>query len=250
MRKHYMILPDIHSPYDDHKALGLAEKTFVDGKFDGLICLGDAVDFYCISQHDKDPARKNDLQWEVDEGRRMFRRWEKLIAKVCPGQRIKYTLGNHEYRLERFINDKAPQMFRMHKYETLMGLDKTKWEVIPYRKTLRVGKLNITHDAKYAGSDAHKRTRAKYGGNIVIGHTHRMSIDYLGNLQRKSHVGAMFGWLGNYREIDYDHEVSAAEWVLGFGTGWHDDRTDIVRLHCHPIIGYEVEVDGQFYKGA
>jgi len=62
------------------------------------------------------------------------------------------------------------------------------------------------------------------------------------------HVGASFGWLGDYRRIDYRHRMRACrDWVLGFGVGYLLP-SGVVFVVPVPIINYSAVVEGQLFK--
>lgn len=234
-----LILPDIHCPYHDPKALDLVERVARKTKFDRLIDLGDFADFYSVSFFDRNPTRCDDLEWEIREGNLLLDRLDALGI-----HKKHYVLGNHEYRLERYLAKNAPALFNMVKVERLFRLRERGWGWTPYQDTYHLGKLHITHDLNKAGKRAHDEARAEYEGNAVIGHTHWMGISYQGNARGECHVGAMFGWLGALDKIDYTHRVKALKWQLGFGTGLYEVDTGVVHLQAHPIIDYRVAIDG------
>lgn len=62
------------------------------------------------------------------------------------------------------------------------------------------------------------------------------------------HVGASFGWLGDYRRIDYRHRMRARrDWVLGFGIGYLRP-SGVIHLMPIPIINYSCVVEGQLFQ--
>jgi len=57
----------VHVPYHDSTAWNVCLKVIGDIKPDLTVVIGDFCDFYSVSQYRKDPARKNDLLYEVDK---------------------------------------------------------------------------------------------------------------------------------------------------------------------------------------
>jgi hypothetical protein len=163
---------------------------------------------------------------------------------AIPGVKHKrFVAGNHEYRLQRYLMTKAPELFGMFSIRSLLRLKERGWLYTPYMRHVKIGPINFTHEAGNAGPLAHIRARAAFEGNIVIGHTHRLAFQYQGNAQGEPHLGAMLGWLGDIEKIDYVHRVTALQWQLGFGLAYEDTETGLVHLQPTPIL----EAKGQYF---
>ena len=243
--KRVALIPDVHAPFEDKRAVALVIKALQAWGVDILVDLGDAADCYTVSSHSKDPARSNKLKDEV-EGVNSF-----LDKLDSTGAKAKYFIkGNHEDRLERYIAEKAPELFGLVGCEELFRLKQRGWSVTQYKDSMKLGKLHLTHDCGNAGGQAHSKALDTFQDNVVIGHTHRMAISYVGNAKGKTHVGAMFGWLGDVKYIDYMHKVSALRaWQLGFGVGYMEVTTGVVHLQAVPIVDYKLVLEGQLYVG-
>jgi len=211
-------------------------------KPDHVITLGDFADFYAVSSHDKDPLRMQRFEDEIASTNAALDQLETLGAS-----RYDFIKGNHEYRLERYLMQKAPELYGMVTTEKLLHLKDRGWKCTQYREHLKVGKVYFTHDDGSAGYTANVRARASYEGNVVIGHVHTISVNYKGTARGNSHVGCSFGWLGNVNDIDYMHRVKAAAWQLGFGVGYLENNGTMHLRPC-PIINYSVELEGKIYR--
>jgi len=239
IRKH-MLWPDTHAPYEDSRAVRLAMK--VAGECDEIVLLGDFADFYAVSSHSKDPNRARLLDLEVEHVNGLLDKLGKL------GKPVTYCEGNHENRLTRYLSDRAPELFNMVRAEALFRIKERGWKWVPYMRSHKIGRLHVTHDVGHAGDRAHSQSRAGCEGNIAIGHTHRLAVEYVGNLKGSSHVGAMLGWLGDRKHIDYIHTVKSAPWQLGFGVVYEDTALRHAHLAPVPIIDYTCVVDGKLYE--
>lgn len=238
-----LFVPDTHVPYEDKKAFALlleAAKVF---KPDEIVIMGDFADFYSVSAHDKSPARGQSLVVEVNAVLDALAR----LGKYARSKKT-YLCGNHEDRLARYLSQRAPALYGALDVQTLFKLEQTGWDFVPYRETYRLGKLNCTHDTGTAGPNAHRQASTVYRGSAVIGHTHRLGYDVLGVANGRPHLAAMFGWLGDYRQVDYLHKAKAAQWCLGFGVGWRDRSSGIVHVHPVPIINYTCVVEGKLLE--
>lgn len=158
-----------------------------------------------------------------------------------------FVEGNHEYRLPRYLQEKAPELADLDELTipNLLQLDGGGWNYVPYREFHKVGKLHVTHETGKAGATAHVSAMNDFQDNVVIGHTHRMGVSYAGNAKGHPHVGAMFGWLGDKSKVDYMHKIKAnRDWMLGFGVGYLEPN-GIIHLQAVPIINYKVVVEGK-----
>lgn len=239
-----LIIPDTHVPYHDEKAFELMLKVgrYLNPKH--IVIQGDFADFYAVSSHDKDPNRKNNLEYEVDEVNKALNKIDALGAK----EKI-YVSGNHENRLERYLMQKAPELFNVFRIQDLFNLKDRGWIYVPYKQDYQLGKLYITHDVGASGSNAVNKALSTYQGNITTGHTHRIHYQVEGCAKGKAHVGASFGWLGDAKQADYMHRVKAArDWALGFGVGYLDTTTNIVYITPIPIINYTCVVEGKQFS--
>lgn len=238
-----LIIPDTHRPYHNEKAWQLMLKAARHLKPHVVVVLGDFADCYTISAHDKNPTRSETFEDEVTDVNKGL---DEIEASTPIATRY-FVAGNHEHRLERFLQTNAPPLFSMLTIPKLLRLKERGWHYTPYQRALKLGRLHITHDEGTAGPQAHERARASFEGNVTIGHTHRMALSYRGNAKGRSHVGAMFGWLGDIEQIDYLHRVRAQQWQLGFGVGYMQ-HSGTVHLQAVPIIEGSCVVAGKLIR--
>ncbi len=238
-------MPDTHRPYHDKKAWPLMLKAARVLKPDRVIVLGDFGDCGSISHHAKDPTRLLRFADELANIKEGLDDLESLKAK-----HYDFIQGNHEYWLERLLQEKAPELIGLDalSWPKLLDLKRRGWSYTAYRRHLKVGHIYFTHEAGSAGADAHRKARATFESNAVIGHTHRLGIHYSGNATGVSSVGAMFGWLGDVKQVEYAHRVQALrDWHLGFGIA-HVEPGGVAHLQAIPIINYRCVVEGKLIK--
>lgn len=213
-------------------------------KPDALNVLGDFADFYSVSAHSKSPDRANVLEGELAAVNYALDKLDALGAKEKH-----FVAGNHEDRLTRYLQDKAPELFGIVSIPELFKLKSRGWTYTPYKQSRKQGEISITHDCGGAGANAHVKAGDTFQGNVVIGHVHRMAVTYSGNALGKTHVAASFGWLGDVEAIDYMHRVSALRsWNLGFGIGYQE-ASGVVHLQAVPIIDYSLVLEGRLFRG-
>ena len=232
-----LFVPDTHAPYADEAAWALMLAAARKWRPHRVVVLGDLADFYAVSDHSHDPARKLNLKWEVGEVNKKLEDLDSL------GATFKHFIeGNHEDRLRRHLAQHSPAMFDMFDIPGLFRLAERGWTHTPYGQAFKIGHLYATHDEGSCGVTAHIKARGTFTGNVAIGHTHHMGVDYLGNARGETHVGVAFGWLGDVASIDYKSRVKAKQWSHGFGIGHRFG--DDVHLQACPIVNGRVVVDG------
>lgn len=209
-----------------------------------LVVMGDFADFYTVSAHSKDPRRAGQLPEEVASVHAGLDDLDALGAK----EKI-YLGGNHEDRLRRYLQDKAPELFDVVDIPRLFRLGERAWRYVPYQSDTRLGKLYLTHDVGNAGRYSTYKALDTYQHSVVTGHAHRLSYVVEGNTAGEFKVSAQFGWLGDLKHIDYLQAVNARKnWALGFGIGYLDPTNKLVYLTPIPIVHYTCVVEGRLFR--
>lgn len=239
-----LYIPDLHAPYHDKQAWRLVLKVARTFEPHTIITMGDFGDFYSVSRHAKSPHRDRKLRWELDSVNACLDQLDALGAS-----RKIFIGGNHESRLTRYLQEKAPELFDVVTIPELLHLPTRHWEYVPYGKHIRLGKVFHTHDVGAAGRYACHRALDYYKHGVVTGHVHRMGYVVEGNLGGDTQISANFGWLGDRRQIDYAQEGKVErDSALGFGIGYHDPATHFVYLTPIPIVKNSCVVEGKLYR--
>lgn len=236
-----MVIPDTHVPFHDVAAWELVLKVRQSLDPDKVVFIGDFADFFSISSHSKDPTRKQSLAAEVEQV-------NAELDKVTAKKEVFFLEGNHEDRLRRYLQDKAPELFGLADTKSLFKIKDRGWRFVQYKDYIRIGKVAFTHDVGRSGKYGAFHSLTDFGGNIVFGHSHRGCVVYQGEMRGKQHFALNVGWLGDLTKMDYMHKARAErDWQLGFG---------IVRIEENglghgqfvPIIKGTCVVDGKLYK--
>ncbi len=242
--KPLLIVPDTHRPYHDKRAWALMLQVAKAIKPYHIICIGDLADFCSVSSHSKDPSRTKNLEFEMQDVQRGL---DDLDALGAPDKR--FIGGNHEDRLHRYLQDKAPELFDTVSIPGILRLKERGWSYIPYKDDTRIGKMFFTHDVGVAGRNSTFKALDTYQHSIVTGHAHRLQYCVEGNAVGEYKLSAQFGWLGDASKIDYMHKVNVRKnWALGFGIGYHDTISGIVYLTPVPVVKYTACVNGKIYR--
>jgi hypothetical protein len=147
--------------------------------FNGVVQLGDALDFWQLSTYDKDPARKNTIMDDIDEWNKALTEWCVLLGE---GSEIHLLEGNHEARLHRYVSRHARELHEivkplpslLHlKERSAVGHVKFTWH--PYTKwnSCVIGDCVLFHGF-YFNQHVAATNLAKYRRNTISGHTHRV----------------------------------------------------------------------------
>jgi predicted phosphodiesterase len=238
-----LFIPDVHSPYHDVRAFHLLEKVVSRTRPDTVVVGGDFCDFYAVSTHNKDPKRRETFEEEVTTTNHLLRRVEGWGFK-----KKLFICGNHENRLDRYIQETAPEMNGIVSVDKLLGLTAHGWAVTEYKDHTKLGRLYLTHDLGKSGANAVKDAMISYQDNVVINHIHRIIYLVEGNAKGVPHVAACFGWLGDVTKVDYMFRIKAnRDWALGIGFGYLRSN-GFIYLTPVPFVEYSCCIEGQLYQ--
>ena len=107
----WLILADIHSPYFDRDALSAALAWGrAKPRCDGVLILGDLVDCYQLSSFERDPRERSFSEELITTGQILD-----VIQNELRPKSIVWKYGNHEYRHERFMFSRAPELLNVRR---------------------------------------------------------------------------------------------------------------------------------------
>jgi hypothetical protein len=193
-----LIIPDCHIPYHDNTAYSLMLRVAEMAAVSEIVILGDYADFYSVSSHAKDPNFSSALSDELDHVNAYL---DELDERFPTASKV-YIEGNHEHRLQRFINSRAPELNGLTRVESLLRLDtRDNWSFINYEPSqlysVLGSKLFARHEP-YAGS------------------THRIQESQIVYASGENHRGISCGWLGDVTSSVFNYVPSLHQWAHGF----------------------------------
>lgn len=231
-----LIVPDVHVPYHHKKAVETVMRVGEIVNPNEIYFLGDLADFYFCNMHGaKHPETQQMAKVEVDAVNEFLDEWDARF----PRQRKHYIEGNHEYRLERWLIAKAPELFGVTDWEMLFKLDRrSRWTVHPYRLSQLVPILNTDlyarHEPKSMSSPKASATKSLV--SLVYGHIHRIEKYVTRTDDDKKILHCSPGWLG---DIKYDkifgYVKSQPNWNLGFAIVYGNTKTKKFHITLHGI---------------
>lgn len=239
-------IPDVHVPYQDKRALNAALKFVQYYKPDTVFLLGDVLDMYGLARFDnKDPEKIGKLHEEIDEAQKLLTD----IRDVSGKSDVYYIQGNHEYRLQKYIRNNAPELhgFNQIQLENLLGLDDLNITYVPEGRMEYYGML-VKHGEKVRSRSGYTATGELESTGIsgISGHTHRLAQVY------KTNRAGMFTWVeaGCVCDLNPEYmEGRIADWQHGMAYGtFTKDRDRRFELHTLPIIHGKVVFEGKEIK--
>lgn len=224
-----VIMPDTHGSHIEPAAASafLADLELLKPK--QLVCLGDHLDCggLLAQHHTLGFVAETDATFSDDiaAANELFDQVQKRTGNI----ETYYIMGNHEARIEKFCitialrNKQDSQMF-LDKFgaEKVLGLKERGIQIVnrneqyhglKKRGTIRLGKCLFHHGTR-TGVHAAKANLDDVGGNVVFGHTHRIS-----SYVKETIDGVIGAWsvgcLSQLHPLYGDTNVS--NWAHGYG---------------------------------
>lgn len=172
-RERIVMINDVHVPFHDPDTWKSVMAGIRDMKPDKVIIGGDFVDFYSVSRFDKDPRRHLYLESEVGQARVLL----KDLRRAVPNAQIQYFAGNHEDRLQKYINSNAGQLAWIEGLNVagILGLDEFDISYLDRRSLVYKGVMysHLGRVNKYGGATA-RNIGADTKHHVVHTHTHKV----------------------------------------------------------------------------
>lgn len=231
---------DLHIPFHDEKLIALFFIFLKYFKPHKLWLLMDLLDWYPISDFSKDPKRMVTLQDDINVANAFLDDLQKLVPK------IEACGGNHEYRMIKYLR-RHPELSSLDslRVQTLLKFNERGIRYHSYMSPpVRYHKLQIHHGSlvrKYSGWTA-KGHFEKYGGNGIVGHSHRM-----GNFIKRTTEG-ICGWYENGCMCSLKPEyLDFADWVQGWSVAYFTKK-DLFHLEQIPVIDHKFLFQGRLFE--
>ena len=228
-----VVLPDIHAPYHDPRALDCALQAIHVLRPQGILQIGDAADCYQLSRFPKDPGRQQRAVDELEQAGEVMRYIDAALPS-CVQWKVMLS-GNHEDRLDSYVRNRAPDLDGMVRSVRSFILPDG-WQWVSSKQYARVGKMAYHHGWRH-GIYAVRQSLQDWGGCLTFGHTHRAATWYGGTVRGEDHVCVNVGWLGDFDAIDYRLRATARrDWQHAISPQ-DFDADGTVHAHVSPIVG-------------
>lgn len=226
-----VVVSDIHSHYCDP----FGERVFFDvlaiTKPDVVVVNGDLVDFPEVSTHPQFPGHFGmSLGDEVEWARRFLAH----IRALLPDATIYFVVGNHEYRIVRYVADTARALHSLSPFDfdTSFGMTENQISLVcrsnflaPSRKR-KASDVDqnwmclrdcyyITHGTR-CGPGAAAKEMQRYATSGTSGHTHTPALVF-GHSARGYTSWMTTPALANVAAVGRDYVHGPHNWTMGFG---------------------------------
>lgn len=176
--KNVAVWGDLHIPYHESDAVKAAIKLAKEDKVDAIFLNGDVMDFFGLSFHEKNPKNRPRISEELESARQFL----KGLRKHFPNIPIYWIDGNHEYRLERYLAVKAPELLDTSEFQIASLLRMAEYGItyLGFRTKCYFGKLLVEHGDRLKGTggvNPARTARLKYKRSVLVNHFHKLSVD-------------------------------------------------------------------------
>lgn len=221
------IISDLHVPFQDPVATEGMLQMVRHYRPARVVMNGDMLDCTQLSRFSRDPDEPESFKANIVE-------LAIIIRKIMKYSKVVYVEGNHEARVQKYINDNAPALHGLVSIEGLLQNHLPGLEYIrttPGESMYEMGdNLLVGHFGKAAKNTCYtvKLLVEKYMTNVVQAHTHR-----LGEYAIRGYNGILRGWeCGCLCDLDPEY-VAKPNWQQGFlvRTGTDEDwNMEIVHI--------------------
>lgn len=245
-----VVIPDLHarakSGGEDKRSLAAVEKYIKDTGCDEILQIGDFLDFDCISDHNAFNLRATEntsIEADYAVGNKILDRWQKLCKNVT------ILEGNHDFRVERFI-DAYPRMAGSLEVDKGLHLaDRgVKW-VRSWSKgdTYKIGNAVFIHGLYTNEHHAKKHVQA-FGRPVFYGHTHDIQqFSQVTAGDNKTVLGQSLGCLCDYRQQYMKGRPN--RWQQAFGV-FYFQANGYFNYYIPMIFNHQfTSPEGEVYKG-
>lgn len=250
IKERIVVLPDIHAPNHNTRALCAVLKFIEHYKPTMLIQLGDLCDWDSVTSFD--PNREEDIVCIDDEAKAACIVLRNIESRLTPECKKVLIGGNHEHRMTKW-KVKYGNLIEMRRLKKVKNwwqyykLEENGWEWLEYGKVYKIGKLLLTHGFGAGGKNAADVHLRRFHKSLIFGHTHRFLIATWGSLDDKPIMCASIGTLSNFN-LSYLKGEPPSDWINMFATvDMMDDGTFTPTFT--PIINNRFVREGKLFQG-
>lgn len=221
-----LLISDLHIPYHDIDAVTIALEYGIENNVNTIVILGDLIDFHKVSKFQSDPHKRN-IKQEFDATKQFLR----VLRQLVPTQEIYWLKGNHDIRYERYLLQKAQEIWDDPYFhlEERLRLNEERVHLIDDTVLMKAGKLNLTHGHHifkgiFTPVSPARGAWMRAKENVIVGHLHRASF---------------------HPEVDINGQVTAG-WSLGCLCETRPSYSPLISNSQHGFAHVLVEPNGHF----
>lgn len=237
---------DEHIPEHNMTAIKSILYMMDDIKFDGLVRIGDFMDFGCISHWNKTKQLTSEgmkLKEDYIVGNAILDEFDKRLPDGCDKH---FMFGNHEDWYYQFIENNPSLEGMLHPTQEL-HLEERGYKVHEhYNDIFRIGQLNFTHGI-YTGMHYVKKHIDELKTNVLFGHLHSQRERYESSPAKQLSIGGYA--LGCLCSMSPGYMKGRPnKWTNGFGVIYFYPNGDF-EVRLIRIIKGKFIFDGKVYDG-
>jgi len=164
------VLSDIHLGFHCKESLSACIQYLKKEDIKNIVLNGDTIDAHRLSKWNKS---ENDLPFSTELT--MCKKFMRNLQNTFPDAKMYFKIGNHEDRLEQFIQRNALEIAGLIDFEFLLELKKNNIELVESLTYMKIGNTYLLHghEIKASGSNPASSVLNKVLTDCVIGHVHR-----------------------------------------------------------------------------
>jgi predicted phosphodiesterase len=233
----WLFISDLHIPYHDRRAVELAVQHGKRNGCNGVLIVGDLLDCYQLSTHEKDP-RKSHTKVELEKAKQLL---EYLAEQIRPEEML-VKLGNHEDRLHRYLCQRASELLDLQQFSwaDFLELERFGAQLVESNWLIENKALTILHGHEFGKGGIAAPVNPSRGAFlrtnecVIMGHGHRTSQHVETTLRGRVISCWSMGCLCDL----HPRYAPVNKWNLGFGI--LDARNDEWEFRTPRIIDYRV----------
>jgi predicted phosphodiesterase len=170
-------IADPHIPYHCKLTLQVQLQYAKKQHCDGVILLGDIVDFYNLSKFVKDPTAR-DTVGEVNATEQYLI----AIIKYLKPKKIVYKCGNHDERINTYLMSRAAELYGLPQVtiQSILKLEEKNIDFIPGNEMITFEKMAFAHGHEWGGGfyspvNPARSAFLRAHDCVMVGHEHRTS---------------------------------------------------------------------------
>lgn len=215
-----LILPDVHTPYEDRDHLAQAiDDALSRYKITNVKLLGDYLDCVSLSRFVKPPDAMP-MDEEIAVGMAGLER----LRQQFPKAHIVYIKGNHEDRMEKYLWTKAPEIWKLKGMTLAEQLELERLNIrwvdnIKLKRESRTfykfGRLSLLHGHELGicpQANPARQYLMRARASLMVGHIHRPNEAYLNTINNDAIACHCVGTLSNM----YPDYMAQNDWVAGY----------------------------------
>lgn len=173
----WLIIADLHIPYHCKRTLQVQLEYARKQHCDGVLLLGDVIDFYNLSKFVKDPTAR-DTKGEVNTTEQYLN----AIIKYLKPKKIVYKCGNHDERINTYLMSRAAELYGLEQItiQSVLKLEEKGIDFIPGNEMITFEKMAFAHGHEWGGGcyspvNPARSAFLRAHDCVIVGHEHRTS---------------------------------------------------------------------------